>query len=155
MPFRFRLGGGIPHPRSAVWQGLGSPWRALTSSRRLGLPSWLLGGSQLPSRFPSSSAESVLPVCSPTDRPRPGVCSPRRFRSPCASERNALVLVLMLPVPSLGRKPRFCGERYRQWLLCPLRQQIKWVQNRSCPFLLSLKTVCTWGLSLCSSKDLK
>ena len=46
--------GGVPHPRSTVWQGLGSPWRALTRSRRLDLPSWLLGVSQLPSRAPQS-----------------------------------------------------------------------------------------------------
>ena len=141
-----------PTPKVYCLAGAGPPLARLDSFT----PTWpaVLAARSLSASF-SSSTESVLPVCSPTERPFPGVCGPRQFRSPCASERNALVLVLLFPVPSLARKPEFWGERCTQWLLCSLRQQIKWVQHRSCPFLLSLKAVCAWDLPLCSSNAFK
>ena len=109
-----------PTPKVYCLAGAGQPLARLDSFT----PTWpaVLAARSLSASF-SSSTESVLPVCSPTERPFPGVCGPRQFRSPCASERNALVLVLLFPVPSLARKSEFWGERCTQWLLCSLRQQ--------------------------------
>ena len=148
---------GFRYAISRDWQRLGSSWGVLRLahadaacspgySKAL---SFFLG-------FPPGSTEWVPPVRGPQiTRPQPHfhphvVSLTARFGPRCPGLSSHATRL-----PTRTEASGAWGQGRRQWLLCALRQQTEWVQNK--PFLLRpLKAVCSRrDLSLYSSKALK